>query len=534
MKKIYIIILFLCLTDFSFSQQKENITGKVSYISSQFTYIKFSSTNGIKVNDTLFVKRRKKYIPKLIVNSLSSHSAAAKVIGKNIKKGRTVYAFIKRTKNVLVTTNEPKNKLLKYNKAKNNKKSFRIKNRRTKRRNIRGKFSISGYSNLTNINTFTNYQNWRYSFSLEANRINNSRFSFSNYIVFRYRADQWHLLSDNIGKALKVYKLAGRYDFNKRTKLVFGRKINRNLSNVGAIDGFQLETKLNKFRLGGIIGSRPDYNDYGFNLKLFQFGAYVTRKDSLAKGVMRNTLSLFQQMNNGATDRRFIYFQHSNDILPKISFFFSSELDLFQKVNGKPLNSLRLTSIYFSARYSPSRWISFSSSYDARKNVIYYETFKNYAARLLNEALRQGFRFRINLRPIRYVYASIYSGYRFRENDIRPTKNFGGSITHSRVPYLNVSANINFINLNTNYLNGNVLGFRLTKSFMNGILTTSINYKNVNYKFLNNKNILLQNIFSTDFYLRISQTISLSVSFEGTYREKESYSNIYLNLTTRF
>ena len=83
----------------------------------------------------------------------------------------------------------------------------------------------------------------------------------------------------------------------------------------------------------------------------------------------------------------------------------------------------------------PSFWISTSISYDARKNVIYYETFKDYASKLAEEALRQGFKLRVNLRPMKYIIASFYTGYRYRESDIGPSRNFGGSITHSRIPY---------------------------------------------------------------------------------------------------
>ncbi len=535
MKKRYLIILLLFFTQLLFSQNKnEKIFGKVSYVSSQFTYIKFSSTKGIKIKDTLYVKSKRKLVPKLIVNSLSSHSVAAKIIGRKIKKGRNVIALVKSGEKILANSNRVEKNTNKIKPQKRNRKNFKRKNRVTKIRNVQGKISISGYSSLSNITSYTDYQNWRYSFSLEANKINNSRFSFSNYIVFNYRADKWHLLSENFSNAFKIYELAGKYDFNKKTKLIFGRKINPNISNIGAIDGFQFETKISQFNVGAVIGSRPDFKDYGFNIKLFQFGGYVSRTDSIAKGTMQNTISLFQQMNSGTTDRRFVYFQHSNNIIKRVSLFFSSELDLFQKINGKNSNSLRLTSVYLSARYSPYRWISFSTSYDARKNVIYYETFKNYAYRLLDQALRQGFRFRINLRPIRYVYASVYTGYRFRDNDIKPTKNIGVSITHSRIPYFDVSANINFINLNTNYLSGNLWGLRLSKSFVNGLLTTSVSYRNINYEFISTKNTLLQNVYSTDVSFRISKMISFLISFEGTYKEKESYSNIYLNLTTRF
>ncbi|MCP5064782.1 MAG: hypothetical protein GY936_20350 [Ignavibacteriae bacterium] len=540
MRKIYILISLFVFTQTLFSQQEneKRVLGKVSYISSQFTYVKFNSTKGIKVNDTLFVQSKKRLVPKLIVSSMSSRSVAGIVVGSKINKGIEITAIVKPQKSKATESDKndkTKDEKIIVNKVKS-KQSTKTKSRYNKRKekSISGRFSVSGYSSLSNIDNYTDYQKWRYSFSLKANKINGSKFSFSNYIVFNYRADEWNLLSDNFNNSFKVYELSGNYYFNNRTKLTIGRKINYKISNIGAIDGVQLETKISSVNIGAVVGTRPSFSDYGFDPNLFQTGIYASKKDSIRNGVMQNTVSLFQQMNSGTTDRRFVYFQHSNNIIKKVNLFFSSELDLFEKVNDENSNTLRLTSLYLSARYSPYRWLSLSTSYDARKNVIYYETFKNYAYRLLDEALRQGFRFRVNLRPINYVFASVYTGYRFREDDSKPTKNIGASLTHSRIPYVNISANINYVNMNTSYLLGNIIGFRLSKDLLNGKLTTSVSYRNINYEFHNSNSNLLQDVYAADLSFRITKLISFFVSFEGTYKEKESYSNIYLNLTTRF
>jgi len=312
-----------------------------------------------------------------------------------------------------------------------------------------------------------------------------------------------------------------------------GRNINRKVSNIGAVDGLQFETKYEKFIIGGIFGLRPNYQDYGLDLNLLEFGVYVNRSDSLGMGVIKNTISVFQQMNDLTTDRRFLYFQHSNNIVRNTNLFLSTEMDLFEKINGINSNTLKFTSLFLSIRYSPIRWFSTSLSYDARKNVIYYETFKNYADQLAEDALRQGFRFRINLRPIKYVFVNTYSGYRFRDSDIKPTKNFGGSITHSRIPYLNISANISFINLVTNYLEGNIWGARLSKEFLNGYLSTTLGFRRVDYNFISGSN-LLQNIVLLDLSYRINKNLFFSINYEGTFQGATSFSNIYANITKRF
>lgn len=509
--------------------------GKVEYISSQFIYVQFGNTEGLQSGDTLSIKKNGKYFPQLIIESLSSRSCATKSILGKIEIGTEIFGFkrIASKEKDILTLVDSKN---------DNKQIDEIVKVDTAEfigfkkldKGVYGRFSLSSYSNLSNSPNRFDYQNWRYSLSLNADNINNSKFSFSNYITFRYRADEWNYVKNNISDGLKIYDLSVKYDFSVDTHILLGRKINRKVANIGAVDGIQFETKFNKFILGGIFGSRPDYKNYGANINLLQFGGYVNRSDSIGAGTMQNTISIFQQMNNSATDRRFIYLQHTNNILSNTSIFLSSEVDLFQNINNNIKNDFRFTSLYLSLRYSPYRWISSSLSYDARKNVIYYETFKNYIDQLAESALRQGFRFRINLRPIKYVFFSAYTGYRYRESDVKPSRNFGTSITHSRIPYLNLSANLSYINLSTNYLDGKIIGARFSKDLFDGFLYTSFGYRNVDYTFISSDSKLKQDIVQLDLSFRITKSISFSINFEGTYENKSSYSNIYANFITRF
>ena len=533
-----LLILFLILVSFKYICAQENsvlkmIEGKVEYISSQFVYVNFENTEGLNSGDTLFVKYQFKYIPKLIIESLSTRSSATKLIIGKIDKGTNVYGFIKLNKKEKGAT------ILEPVTANNTNEAVIIDTTefigfKKIDKGLYGRFSLSSYSSVSNNTNQIDYQNWRYSLSLNADHFSNSKFSFSNYVTFRYRADEWNYVKSNFSDALRIYDISLKYDFNPSTNVIIGRKINRKVANIGAVDGIQFETKYKKFIVGGIFGSRPDYRNYGANINLLQFGGYLNRTDSLGNGSMQNTISLFQQMNNMATDRRFIYFQHSNNILPKTNLFLSSEIDLFEKINNKIKNDLRFTSLYLSLRYSPFRWISVSTSYDARKNVIYYETFKSYADQLAESALRQGFRIRINLRPIKYVFFSAYSGYRFRESDVKPTRNFGGSLTHSRIPYLNLSVNLSYINLSTNYLEGNIFGARLSEDLFNGLIYATFGYRNVDYSFITNDSKLKQDIAQVDLSFRINKSISFSINYEGTYEAKSSYSNIYANFMTRF
>ena len=85
MKKIIAVFwIFLVLIELNGQQPAENLIGKVSFISSQNIYVKFKSTSGISVGDTLFLTSGDKLVPALIVNSLSSVSCLCRSITDQI------------------------------------------------------------------------------------------------------------------------------------------------------------------------------------------------------------------------------------------------------------------------------------------------------------------------------------------------------------------------------------------------------------------------------------------------------------------
>ena len=161
---------------------------------------------------------------------------------------------------------------------------------------------------------------------------------------------------------------------------------------MGAMDGIQFEKSLNRFSFGLLAGSRPDYQNYGVDLSLFQYGGYLAFNTGNKGRNSGSSLAYIEQTNNFKTDRRFLYFQHSNTLIKNLWFLSTVELDLFKLENDVPSTALDLTGTYISLSYRITKKVSVSGSYDARKNVMYYETYKSYVDRLLENELRQGFR----------------------------------------------------------------------------------------------------------------------------------------------
>lgn len=533
MKKLTIIILFLGLVVYTYAQVEfQEIEGIVTYISSQNVYVKFISAKKIKPGDQILKKENDKLIPAVNVENCSSFSCVGKPVGSiQLKVGDKLIAKVVNEEKTKPEKKIKENVQIKVNKPLTN--DIKREEEIYKKQKIDGKLRFASYSTFSSLPANDNYR-LRYTFSLNALNVSDSRFSFESYISFSHKLGEWNIIQEDIYKGLKLYSLNVKYEIGKNTTFWAGRKINPKVSSLGAIDGLQVESNIKNFYYGAVIGFRPDYTNYSFNSELLEYGAYMGHTFQNKTGRSQSSLAFFQQTNTGNVDRRFVYFQHQNSLLRNLNLFFSSELDLYQLIDGQSSSDISLTSFYVSLNYRPFKKLSLMGSYDNRKNVIYYETFKNYIDRLLEDASRQGVQLRVNYRPIKYMSVGLSSSYRVRENDVRPTKNINGFIGYNQIPWIKVSTMLSANLLQTSYLTGKIYGVRLGKDFFDSKLSSSINYRYVDYNFESDTDRLSQQIGELDLSFRFNRKFSMSVNYEATFENENDYHRIYFSAIMRF
>jgi hypothetical protein len=525
--------------------KSQNITGEtegsVSFVSAQNVYVKFKSTENISVGDTLFIRQGDQLIPVLRVTNLSSISCVCNPISsKVLKAGDPVIARDKIPAVIPSELVEPKQEI--PIPAEELKDSLPAAQKDVKQ-DVYGRISVASYTNFSNAEA-DNSQRMRYTVSLNVKNIAKSKLSFESYLSFVHSNTNWNDVQDNLFNGLKVYNLSLRYDFNETTSLIFGRKINPNLSSVGAIDGLQFEKRFKSVSIGAFVGSRPDYNDYSYSFKLLQFGTYIGHNYQKEKKNMQTSVAFVEQQNDGNTDRRFIYFQHANSMLKKVYFFGSIETDLYgevkttdtatSEINYKSETTFKLSNLYLLLRYNITRNLSMSFSYSARQNIIYYETYKDFIDRLLESQTLQGYRLMVNYRPVKYLSIGVKGGYRYRTNDPEPTKDLYGYLTYSRIPGINAAATLSVTILESSYMTGNIYSLGLTRDLVPGKVSAGLNYRYVDYNFRNAETPLVQNIGEIDLTWRIVKKLSFSIYYEGTFEKEVTFSRIYANLGYRF
>ena len=541
MRKIAFIAAFLFLTIFVSAQMAlDTLIGEVSYVTSKNTYVKFESTDLIQPGDTLYYSKDARDVPALIIINKSSISCVCEpIMGIQLEKGTQVFVpnlrtpdFANKKNDTRPPGNGDQDSIITAEEnipSVDHKASARPRMKEAQR--IDGRLTASGYTTYSGQGKLIDPR-MRYTLSFKGAHLGNSGFSLDSYISFRHQINHWNEVSENPFDALKVYNLAVSYD-TKHLEIAVGRKINHRISNIGAIDGLQIGYHWDRLTIGAVAGTRPDHADYGLNFNLPQAGVYAEHQFQGGNGTLRNTVGVFEQRSGTSTDRRYLYFQHSNSLINRMFVFASCEIDLFKNIQSQAQSDFRLTSLYVSARYKFSRQFNVFASYDNRRNVIYYETYKNALDQLIDQETRQGFRLRLMYRPFKYASTGISGTYRYQKNNLSPSKNVNAYFNYSRIPWLKASGSLSYTYLDTYYLNSHISGIRLNKDLMKGKMGLGMQYRYVIYHYNSTSSYLQHHITGLTLNWQLVKDLSLAIDYEVTIDKNDLYHRSYLKLIKR-
>lgn len=511
--------------------------GTVSYVTSQHVYVKFASTKGLTAGDTLFLKQQGKLAPALRIVSLSSLSCVCEPLNADIPAAGTKIfpSSVRRpAENTTPPTVQTPAAQLQPEKTTLPK---------DKVRNVADVQQISGRISASALGTAVSSDyslRMQYTLSLQARHIGGTGLSAESYVVFFHRNKEWDKVKADIFNGLKIYNLSLSYEIGKHAVVTAGRKINPRFSSIGAVDGLQVEYHLKSFTAGLIGGFRPDYSNYGFNSDLLQYGGFINHEFKGSHGSIRNTLAFIEQNNAGNTDRRFAYFQHSNELVKNLYLFGSAEVDLYgmklqpEDSSYSALNELKLSNLYVSLRYRVGQKLMFSVSYSARQNIVYYETYKSFLDKLLESETRQGYLFHMNYRPVDRLMIGLTAGYRIREGDSRDSRNLTGYVSY-RIPGINLNTTLNGTYLEAPYVTGTSFGGGFSKEMANGKLETGIQYRYQDFTYGSADVSSPQHAAEVNLNWRIAGKFTLSAFYEGTLEKPNDLCHrMYIQLSKRF
>lgn len=535
MRKAILIMLTMIVTSGLSAQEKKEIKGTVSYVTSQNVYVKFLSTTGLEKGDTLMAAREGRQVPALLIENLSSISCVCRpLLEREFKTGEVIIA---ERKNLVEQEEELEEQppteddpgvvgVPDVQESEDTEKAKR-------KQDIYGRIGISSYSSFTNEEDGDNHR-MRYVVSVNGKNISGSRAGFESYIAFTHRDEQWDLIQANIYEGLKVYGLSVDYNFRDDSRVWLGRKINPKLSSMGAVDGIQFEKSFGNFSAGAIVGSRPDLEDYSYNADFFQAGAFLAHEKQSGNKFFQSSVAVVDQENKWNTDRRFLYVQHSNSLLKDLFLFVSGEVDLYERIEGVEKNTFNFTNAYLSLRYKLRKNLRFSASYSARNNIIYYETYKDFIQKLIEYETLQGFRFSAHYRPFSKLSLGARAGYRYRKDDDSPTRNLYAYMAYNRIPYLQMNATFSATLLETSYIDGKVFGLFLNRDILKGQVYAGLSYKYTDYAYLGAEDPVVQHSAELSVRWKVMKKLYLSVNNEFVMEDQRNFDRLYLSLNQRF
>ena len=536
MKKIIgILIICVIATVSSYGQAGSGwIQGEISFVTKKNVYVKFSGTESIHTGDSLYVKMNDRFQPALTVVKKSSVSILCTPLqGEkfSFKKGQTVFAKAKKTEIADENKNFEKKKVEKERVIAEKKQKTKLKPVRTKSK-ISGKISFAGNSNLADLQDKTGNHRLRYIFAMKGTEVAHSNFYFDNYIAFNQTLEYDFSRSGDIEDKLRVYRVYGGYK-NDKFDISLGRQIKNKISALGSFDGLYLERKVkNNFYSGIIVGTRPDYSDFGFNSSLFQYGIFMSFSPENRKNTTKSTIAFFEQKNNGYVDRRFVYVQFSTALSKKIRFFGASEIDLYRIVEGKAAGDPKLTNIYGNITFKVNKRLNFGIGLDSRKNRIYYETYKDYLQTLIERETRQGLRLRARYKPFKKISVSLMSNFRFEEKNLYSSY-YNVMIYTRRLPLIKSGLSLSGALIDTKYLSSKSVTVRLSKRLKKH-LDIRLEYKYYNYFYPGTNVTRIQNRIGGSANIAVGKKVYLSIYYEKTFQKYNTYSRLNFRATKRF
>ncbi len=165
---------------------------------------------------------------------------------------------------------------------------------------------------------------------------------------------------------------------------------------------------------------------------------------------------------------------------------------------------------------------------------MYYETYKTYTDRILEEGMRQGYRLSCTWRISSNMAAGVNGGYRFLKSDPYPSKNLNSYYTYSNIGGLNLSATVSGTYLETSYVNISIVGLSLLKDFAGGKFQSGIGYRLVENQITENETKYLQHIGELNIWWHVFDKLSFSANYEGTFEKENAFQRVYIQLKKSF
>lgn len=524
-----IVIVMLALP---VSAQAQTPTFHIKYLSAENVYIDAGKTDGIRVGDSLLVKRDTESIAALRVTYAADHSAACRImnqqselqVGDTVKPIRLHQETVSEAPAERRTRTEPRPR-------------SRSHRGRTDQLKIRGSASAHWYH-------FSDVSTSRYTFNQPGFRLNVrlANVPAKNYNFELLTRGRYSMRTTRISSRMpekewhnRLYKVSFSYDdpsamFNYK----IGRIISNRFSGVGYIDGLQLQQNVSAFfRYGIFAGTQPQWQYSTVQTSLQKYGAYLNfSSGDYNSGRYDGTMAAAGEYHGSSVSREFLYVQNSYSIA-RFSIYQSADIDLNRDWRKERTGeTVSLTNLYVYSNYKITSDFTLGLSFDNRTNYYTYE-IRSLADSLFDDAMRQGFRgnVRLTLPGKMHVYGNV--GWRTTDMDEKNALSYAVGINKYDLTPLRLFAGFYGSAFSNHYSDGYHGSLRLGKTFRAGH-DAELAFGTYAYNLRTTNSSRRNQWLRMNFSLQLPASLYLTEQYEYTWGNDAEGHRIYTELGYRF
>ncbi|MCP4703215.1 MAG: hypothetical protein GY865_01275 [candidate division Zixibacteria bacterium] len=485
---------------------------KVTYISSEATYIDGGIDDGLSFGDSLNVYRNDSLQAVLEVINIASSSSACAIINQT---GDLITGDIVS----IIGIHQPdKSKLLiiDENLALNETKG------KPKTSNVDGYLSIQNYWQHDMTGSSLSYTQPSLVSRINIENILGPNIKLSlrhrSRKIFRNRelgssinSDQW---------SHRVYQIALSNNRQNSWHWRFGRQSITELSGIGLVDGLLVSHQFSdKIKAGFAVGFEPELETTDISFERRKVGFFADWQNNREIHNLRFKLGLTGSYYKMEVNREFLTLITNYRYKRTLSFSKFLEIDINRSWRkGQNNNIFDISSLYLNVRYQVTTYLALNTSYDRRAHYRIFET-RNVPDTLFDNSLHQGFRAGYNLKINKNTRLSGYGGIRFREDIMENNIVASSSLSLRHFPSVSHSLLFSFTYVKSQFTTGYRSSIRYnlpaSRKFRLSVVNTFYNYSGLS--------------LSTNYYyldLIGNYSISRRYYISGSYRQNFDKENL--------
>lgn len=411
--RLLMLLFALCLTlaGSVTAQDNTRILGKITYVSAEGVYIDAGTEAGLAIGDTLQIRRAGATIATVVINNISSQSAAAVVLEQSepIRAGDDLYGN--------ATPPSPP----KVAPTPTPEREPEPARRSTRGARIRGDISVSNFlhHDLTDADRSWSRPGLATRLTIEDIGSAGLRFELRHRTRLYHRSRASFDGQDTDNWSHQVYEFGLFHDAEGvSSEWGIGRVIAPYVRGVGFIDGMYFARSLtDNYKVGFAAGTSPDRENSGLDFNRRKLGAFVAYETGVYRGNRLTLSAAFStEYEKSTVSRDFLYLQGTFAKYGRLTMYHSVEIDLNRDWRYDMTGDrFTVTNYLANATLTVHRSTRLFFSYDNRKNIRYYET-RETPDSLFDETTNQGVRGGINTRLSDRISLRASGGIRFRDD----------------------------------------------------------------------------------------------------------------------